>query len=316
MRGALNSACAALAFALSWGCLYVASRGQAWQVALAVWGFAVANFALFALMHEATHGLAAVSRRLNDGLGMVCGWAFPQSFTLQRQAHMGHHRRNRTDEDLYDYHLPHQSRWLRNLWLYLGNLLGGYYVGVLWGNLIYVLGQPVFRSRWFCEVYAQKLGFAAYVRDLLDLPYWRVSAEIVLAFAYQVLVFWALDLTAWGYGLAIAAFALYWSALQYVIHAWSARDVRLGAWNLSGNRALQWLQLNYSCHRAHHTQPDRPWWALQRQARLDAGPRPSFWRIYASLWRGVRPAPPMGSAADLRFVFPAHQEPGEQDPQR
>ena len=307
--GFINSVCALFAFAASWLTLWGASHGAPWVVALSVWGFVIANFALFALMHEATHGQAANSRRWNALIGTVCGWAFPQSFTLQRQAHMGHHRRNRSDEDLYDYYLPQQSRWLRNLWLYSGNLLGGYYIGVIWGNLVYVVGQPVFRSRWFREVYAQQLGFAAYVADLLQLPRWRVSVEIVLAFSYQAAVFWWLDLTLMGYGLAMGAFGLYWSALQYVIHAWSARDVRRGAWNLSGLALFQWLQLNYTCHRVHHEQPELPWYRLP--AQVPAGDvRPSFWRIYASLWRGVRPAPPMGSAADLAFVFPAHQQPG------
>jgi fatty acid desaturase len=86
-----------------------------------------------------------------------------------------------------------------------------------------------------------------------------------------------------------------------VIHAWSARDVKTGAWNLRGWRWLQWLQLNYTVHRVHHEQPQWPWYELPAQVPRDE-PRPSFWRVYRSLWRGVRPAPPMGAAADLAYL--------------
>lgn len=301
MNSLINLVAAALAFAASWLALWAASHGPAWAVVLGVWAFVIANFALFALMHEATHGTASRLPWLNAALGVVCGWAFPQSFHLQREAHMGHHRRNRDDDDLYDYHLPHQPRWQRNLWLYTGNLMGGYYIGVIWGNALYLVLYPFFRSRWFREVYARRLGFEAYVNDLIALPYLRIAAELVLAFGYQATLFWLLALNWRGYLLAMGAFGLYWSALQYVIHAWSARDVRTGAWNLRGWRWLQWLQLNYTVHRVHHEQPARPWYELPAQVPHDE-PRPSFWRVYRSLWRGVRPAPPMGAPADLAYL--------------
>ena len=313
MASAINLAVAALAFAMSWLGLWLASHGAWWLAAMGTCVFVVANFALFALMHEAVHSTALAWARANAMFGVVCGWAFPQSFHLQRQAHMGHHRRNRTDDDLYDYYLPTQARWVRNLWLYGGNLLGGYYVGVIWGNLVYVLLHPIYRTRWFSQVYARHLGFDAYVRDLMNLPYGLVSLELLLAFAYQALVFWALDLNVPGYALAMVAFGLYWSALQYVIHAWSARDVLHGAWNLRGWRWLQWLHLNYTVHRVHHEQPQLPWFRLPAQVGVGEL-RPSFLRIYRTLWRhGVRPAPPMGSPADLAFVFPAQQQPSEQN---
>jgi fatty acid desaturase len=97
---------------------------------------------------------------------------------------------------------------------------------------------------------------------------------------------------------------MHWSALQYVDHAWSARDVALGAWDLRVPAPVRWLTLNYQYHRAHHGHPAAPWTALPGLAERDE-PQPTFLQIYWSLWRhGVQPAPAMGAPAD-RALFAA-----------
>ena len=117
------------------------------------------------------------------------------------------------------------------------------------------------------------------------------------------------------YGLTyLAAFLLFvWLGRRRLRHpayaglpgaqAWSARDVANGAWNLRVLPPFRWLALNYHYHLAHHQQPQLPWYELPRHVDRDL-PQPSFWRVYFSLWKGVRPAPPMGAPADLDFLFP------------
>lgn len=310
MNGVLNVLIIAIALPAGWACLWAASH-LAWPGALlAIWLFSLVGNTPFAMMHEAVHGVGCRSRRANALLGIVCGWAFPTSFSMQRLAHIGHHERNRTDVELYDYYLPHQSRALRNLWLYLGNLLGLYWFSVIFGNLLYLLAPWAYRSRFFVEKVAPPLGFGPFVADLARLPPLRVWSEIALAFAYQAALIHFLDLSLLATLCCYWAFAAHWSALQYVDHAWSARDVRNGAWNLSVLPPFRWVALNYHYHLAHHRHPEVPWYGLP--ALLDpAEHRPSFWRIYLSLWRGVRPAPPMGAPADLGFLFPAPEEPAQ-----
>jgi fatty acid desaturase len=254
-------------------------------------------------MHEAVHGVGCSSPRRNELLGIVCGWAFPTSFSMQRLAHIGHHRRNRTDQELYDYYLPGQSRLVRNLWLYTGNLFGLYWWSVVLGNLLYLLAPRVYRSRFFVQRYAPALGFGHYVADLAQLPVLRVWGEIALAFGYQALIFYSLDLNALWTLVCYSAFALHWSVLQYADHAWSARDVRDGAWNLKVLPLSRWVALNYHYHLAHHQHPEVPWYELPGLVN-PAIRQPSFWRVYFSLWKGVRPAPPMGAPADLAYLFP------------
>ena len=304
MTGTINTAILLLSLATTWLCLWVASHLAIGWALLAAWLFSLVANAPFALMHEAVHGVACRSRRGNFLLGMVAGWAFPTSFSMQRTAHIGHHQRNRTDLELYDYYLPSQSKLVRGLWLYLGNLLGLYWWSVVFSNCVYLLAPWAYRSRFFVERLAPAWGFGPYVADLAKLPPTKVWSEIALAFAYQAALVYFLDLSVAGVVLCYWAFALHWSVLQYADHAWSARDVTNGAWNLTVLPPFRWLALNYHYHLAHHQHPEVPWYDLPKY--IDAAvPQPSFWRVYLSLWKGVRPAPPMGAPADLGFLFPA-----------
>ena len=279
--------------------LWLASHAP-WPIAIAAAIlFAFINNLPFALMHEAVHGLAP------DTLGVLAACMFPTSFTLQRKAHLGHHQRNRTDDDLYDYYLPTQSRFMRNVWLYAGNLLGLYWFCIPLSNLLYLVGTPFYRSRVFIENIAPKLGFGPHVRDIAELPPLRVWLEVAAAFAYQAALWWALDLRWQGWLFAHWLFAMHWSALQYADHAWSARDVAAGAWDLRVPRLVRWLTLNYQLHRAHHAHPSAPWTELPKLA----GDGPSFLQIYVSLWRhGVQPAPPMGAPARTSLFAAAAEQ--------
>jgi len=289
-------------------CLWFASHGPWWAALPAAVAFAFVNITPFALMHEAVHGTGAATPRRNSALGLVASWMFPTSFSLQRAAHLGHHARNRTDGDLYDYYLPGESRWVRNLWLYAGNLLGLYWFCIPLSNALYLIAAPLYRSRLFVERIAPKIGFGAYARDIAQLPPGRVWLELASACAYQATLWWALDLNWQGWLLAHWLFAMHWSALQYVDHAWSPRDITDGAWDLAVPAPVRWLALNYHLHLAHHRHPGVAW--TQLPALAARGDQPSFARIYLSLWRnGVQPAPPMGAPAN-RSLFASAEEEG------
>jgi fatty acid desaturase len=288
-------------------CLWLASHGPWWLALLAACAFAFVNQAPFSLMHEAVHGVAAATPRRNRALGLVAGWMFPTALTLQENAHLGHHARNRTDQDLYDYHLPGQSRRLRNLWLYAGNLLGLYWFLIPLSNLFFLLTPPLYRSRVFVERVAPKLGFGPYARDAARLPAGRLWLEIAAAFGFQAGRWWLLDLSWQGWLLAHFAFALHWSSFQYVDHAWSPRDVVEGAWDLRVFAPVRWLALNYHYHLAHHRHPGAPWTRLPALATRRG--QPSFWQVYRSLWRhGVQPAPPMGAPAGWSLLGASEEE--------
>jgi hypothetical protein len=139
---------------------------------LAAWAFALVNNTPFALLHEAVHGVLSGNRRRNECLGTLCACAFPPSLSMQRIAHLGHHRRNRTDKELYDYYLPTQSKALRNFWLYAGNLFGLYWFCIPFGNLIYLCAPWVYTHAGSCMA-----------RDVIlaSKPAWKRSRSIQVA---------------------------------------------------------------------------------------------------------------------------------------
>jgi fatty acid desaturase len=294
----LNIAIFLLAFPATWGLLWAASHGSLAWMLLAAWAFSLVNHLHFSLMHEAVHGVFSENKARNDWFGTLCAPAFPTSFTLQKIAHLGHHRRNRTDEELYDYYLPNQSKVLRNFQLYAGNLLGFYWACIPVSNLIYLVSPWMYKSRRFIEGPARHLGFEPYIREIAQYSGLRIWSECMLALTYQVLLWWLLDLSWQGWLICYWAFALHWSALQYVDHAWSPRDVVHGAWNLKVSPIARALALNYHYHLAHHRDPQAPW--TQLPGLVKAGePQPTFWRIYFRLWGGARPAPAMGAPSTL-----------------
>jgi fatty acid desaturase len=282
----LNLALSIAGWPLAAACLWLGSHAaNGWELAAACIGFALVNNMLFSLLHEAVHGVFHPNPRVNDWFGRVCAAFFPTGFLVQRVCHLGHHRRNRTDVELYDYCPPHTSMWLARF--RLGCLLTGFYwLSVPLGCLLYILG--VFRLRLFRERVAGFYGMQPLVEDVCQAPARRVAGDILFSLAVQTALFLLLDLRLAGWLACYWSFALLWCSMQYSTHAWTPRDVRNGAWNLRTNRLARAIFLNYHDHLAHHRHPRVPWIHLPRL--VTAGEvRPAWWRIYLSLWRGPRP---------------------------
>lgn len=285
-----NLLIAAAAIAVSMACLWVASHAGAWWVvALAAVLFSYSNNTIFSLHHEAVHRLFSPHPRLNDAAGVCLAGFFPTIFSVQRISHLGHHRRNRTDEELYDYFLPHQSWWLKTYWIYC--LLTGFYWAIIpLAMTVYLLCPWAFRSKAFQDGPARWWGFRPFVCDIARAPIRRLWLEGMATLLLQTALVWALDLSLVGWLACYWAFGLNWSSVQYSDHAGSPRDVIEGAWNLRFWPFARWTFLNYNFHLAHHRQPHVPWIHLPTLVR-PGDARPSFWSIYLRLWRGAQPAP-------------------------
>jgi fatty acid desaturase len=287
----LNVAIGAAAVSGALACLWAASHASHWTVlAGAAVGFAVANNTVFCLLHECVHYGFHPSRRVNDRAGVFFAAFFPTAFAIQRVSHFGHHRRNRTDLELYDYYLPHQSRWLKTYWIYC--LLTGFYWAIIpVAGAVYLLCPFAFRSRFFLRGPARWWGFEEFVRDIAEQPISRVWREALFTLVVQVSLWTALGPGRAGALACYWTFGIVWSSVQYTDHAWSPRDVYEGAWNLRVGRLVQTVFLNYNLHLAHHRRPDVPWIHLPLFVK-PSDPAPSFASIYWPLWRGAAPAPP------------------------
>jgi fatty acid desaturase len=296
---AVNAGIAGVAMTIALGSLWVASHAPHWMiVTAAAIVFSFANNTIFSLMHECVHGVFHPNRRLNAAAGILFAAFFPTAFEIQRISHFGHHRRNRSDAELYDYYLPHESRWLKTYWVYC--LLTGFYWSIIpTAVLVYLVAPWLFRSRAFRDGPARLWGFSEFVRDISDAPVSRIWPQAVFTALFQVAIWMALDLNWLGSLACYWAFGLNWSSVQYTDHAWSLRDTREGAWNLRFWPITQAIFLNYNLHLAHHRQPGIPWNHLPGHVRPD-DPSPSFWTIYLRLWLGPKKAPDSPAPTPLR----------------
>lgn len=288
--GRLNLALTAAAVPAALGLLWFASHTDSWAWRLgAAFAFSFVNNTIFSLLHEAVHGIFHPHRAVNDAFGRLTAAFFPTGFTFQRVCHLGHHRRNRTDVELFDYFLPDDNRPLKAFQWY-GILTGVYWLLPPLACVAYLVAPGLFRGSLFRSGAARQMSAEAMLSGFESAPEGRIRLEILFSLAVQATMFWALDLSLAGWLTCYAAFALNWSSLQYADHAWSVRDVHDGAWNLRVSRVVQYLFLNYHHHRAHHQHPSVPWLHLSKYVDFTEE-RPSFLKIYLKMWRGPRPWP-------------------------
>lgn len=289
----LNVVLLVAAVSVSLFLLWAASRAGSWLwLASAAIAFSYVNNTMFSLLHEAVHGQFHRSAKLNDIFGRIAAVFFPTSFSMQRVFHLGHHQRNRTAVEQFDYFHPGDNKFFKYAQWY-SILTGLYWAFVPMGCLIYLFVPWVLRSRALRSKdskLAQQSSADAMFSDLDKASPWWIRAEVLFGAAVQCGSFYALDLTFLGWAVCYAAFALNWSSLQYADHAWSVLDVRHGAWNLRVNKIVRYLFLNYHHHLAHHQHAEVPWLYLPRYVDVFA-PRPRFLTVYLSMWRGPRRFP-------------------------
>ena len=210
--------------------------------------------------------------------------------TFQKICHLGHHRRNRTEAELFDYYRP-QDNWYIKCVQWYGILTGIYWTLSPLGCLLYLISPRIFRIRALHDrdsKLAHQTGTDAMLAGFEEAPETRARFEILTTTMIQALIIWGLGLSFTGWMCCYAAFAVNWSSLQYADHAWSERDVHNGAWNLKVNRVVQYVFLNYHHHRAHHQNPNTPWLHLPKYVDWSEK-RHSFMDIYMKMWRGPRP---------------------------
>jgi fatty acid desaturase len=287
--GALNLVLAVAAGGAALGLLAFASHTPSWgwRIAAAV-AFSDVNNTLFSLLHEAVHGHFHPHPAVNESAGRLLAAFFPTGLGFQRICHLGHHRRNRSDEEVFDYILPGENRWLKTCQWY-GILTGLYWLLPPFGCLLYLLWPGFFhlperlrRTRYF-----RQTSTAAMLSGFEGAPSGTIRLEILGSFAFQAAAIWALDLSLAGWLSCYAAFGFNWSSLQYADHAFTVRDKHDGAWNLRVNKLVQYLFLNYHHHQVHHRDPRIPWLHLPKHVDWSAE-RPSFLGIWLRMWRGPR----------------------------
>ncbi len=237
----------------------------------------------YAMLHEAEHGLLHGNRRINDTVGAMLALFFPAPFHLLRQGHIGHHLRNRSDDEAFDFYFEGESRLWKTLQLY-GILTGFFYLAVILSNLLALIHPRFLKARW--------ADFDRPTRALLDSlnpRYFRlIRLEAIAVFLLHGTWIWLWGTPVWKHLLLLGSFGVLWSALQYVHHFGTERDVLKGARNLRTWKWLDALWLNHNWHRNHHSQPTVPWTRLPEITPENDGQRGRVLSAYLRMWRGPK----------------------------
>jgi fatty acid desaturase len=283
--GRLNLAISAVLLVVLPTILWAAGQVHGWRaVTLLALAYGIVMNSGYAMLHEAEHNLLYPHAVVNQVVGAALALFFPAPFHLIRQGHIGHHVRNRSDDEAFDLYFEDENRFWKYVQLY-GTLTGLFWVLIFVTNFFVAVRPSLITPRYTkfnrpTEAFLESLN-----------PRYRrlIQLEALLAIGLHAAMIWFWQIPLGNYFAVMFGFGLIWSAMQYAHHYGTVRDVQKGAMNLRTFRLLDLLWLNHNWHLNHHMHPTVPWVHLPL---LSAGGerRGSLLLAYLREWRGPRPS--------------------------
>lgn len=282
----LNAAIVVLQSVAIAGCILLATRVAGfWQHALLALLFGIVMNSVYSVIHEAEHAILFDNRRWNDGVGIALALFFPAPFHLIRQGHLGHHLRNRSDDEAFDFYFEGDHKvWKFLVWY--GILTGLYWVVVVLSNVVFLI-LPFRSDKRYWQVDQASTAFMESLN-----PHYRraIWFECAAAIALHTALVVGFSIPLSTYAIMYAGFGFMWSAMQYVHHYGTERHVTRGARNLWIWAPLDLVWLNHNWHLAHHEHPAVPWIHLPFQQSEGDTRRGFLLTAYLRMWKGPRPA--------------------------
>ena len=280
----LNCAIVATQVPTALGIFWLAALATAWwQIALLAMAMAIVGNSIYASLHEAEHGMLLPARFYNDLVGVLLGLFFPAPFHLLRQGHLGHHWRNRSDDEAFDYYFPGDNPVWKRLQFY-GVLTGLFWLVIVCSNAVVLVWPESLRRR--------KLDFdrpTAALFESLNPRYWRlIRLEALAVFAFHAAIVWLMHVPLISYCVMYGGFGFVWSGMQYVHHFGTERHVIAGARNLWLLAPIDLFWLHHNWHQTHHEHPTLPWIYLPRKSAEVGKKREFLLPHYLRMWRGPR----------------------------
>jgi fatty acid desaturase len=237
----------------------------------------------YALAHESEHGILHPNRKINLWCGVILMLFFPAPYHLMRQGHLGHHMRNRSDDEAFDFYFEGERALWRWLQLY-GVLTGFFWVTIVSSNIVCALAPRLLRK----QVTPFERTTIALQKTLNPRHEIWIQTEALAVFALHGVLIAIFSVPLLSYLAVLFGFGFLWSAMQYAHHFGTTRDVLRGARNLKTLRPIDLLWLNHNWHLNHHLNPTVPWIHLPRLTGPDDEKRGSLVWAYLHMWRGPR----------------------------
>jgi fatty acid desaturase len=234
----------------------------------------------FCLAHESVHRKLHRNRRLNVGMGILLFSLFPGSVHFFEVAHLLHHRRNRSNDELEDYVLPGENPWFKRIMYFL--LISGLFWLLLPFSSIVVAMIPV--RRISLPPPEENAGsFRKFAQFLNEVRPSRVRLDLLVTALVWLIAFPLLHLHLVPVAVCYAAFGFSWASQQYIYHVRTPRHAVLGAYDLKLWKPLELLYLHFNYHLTHHLAEWVPWNHLPVIAAQH--PTRGYARTYLNLWR-------------------------------
>jgi fatty acid desaturase len=280
---ALNAVVIAMQLTAIAACIWICRTASGWTLFVLAAVFGLVMNSVYSVIHEAEHRILFATLWINEAAGMLMALFFPAPFHLLRQGHLGHHMRNRSDDEAFDLYFADDHRIWKHCVLY-GIVTGGYWLFVVAGNVAVLLLPFLYDEKYWQFDRAS----VAFLRAF-NARYRRViQAEAVAAVILHTGIIATLHVPPLRYAAMYAGFGFLWSAMQYVHHYGTERDVLAGARNLWLGQPLDLLLLNHNWHRTHHENPTIPWIELPSHGQREKGLNGFVPWAYLRMWRGPR----------------------------
>ena len=261
----------------------VANVSNWWWLAALALGFGILMNSVYSVIHEAEHRMLFKNPITNDLWGVFMTLFFPAPFHLLRQGHLGHHMRNRSDDEAFDLYFEGENPLWRHIQMY-GILTGLYWALVAAANPVIFLFPGLLQRKNF-EFDRQSAAFM----ESLNPRYVRmIQGEALLVMLLHVGIVWAFGIPILNYLIMYFGFGFTWSAMQYVHHYGTERHVTRGARNLFLWAPLDFVWLNHNWHQTHHEHPTVPWSYLPGLGRKENPERGFLIKAWLRMWRGPR----------------------------
>ena len=283
---ALNLGIVAAQMAGLAACFLLAFRIHgSWSLAALAVGFAILMNSVYSSLHEAEHGILFSDSRANTLTGVALALFFPAPFHLLQQGHLGHHLRNRSDDEAFDLCFEEEHPVWKRIQFY-GILTGVYWLIVVLASPVVLIRPSLLKRRHFR--FDRPAGAFMDALNPEALPWIRLEAGLILLFHGWLL--WGLGMPLLPYLTLYAAFGFSWSAMQYVHHYGTERHVTRGARNLWILPPIDAAWLHHNWHRVHHEHPTIPWCYLPELGKASGESRGFLPFAYLRMWTWPRPA--------------------------
>src|SRR5580698_10545397 len=192
-------------------CVAAARVRNGWELAGLALVFGVVMNSVYSIIHEAEHAMLFPNRHWNDAAGVIMALFFPAPFHLIRQGHLGHHFRNRSDDEAFDLYFENDHRLWRSLVFY-GILTGCYWIVVVLSNVVFLF-LPFAANKKYWDFDRPSRAFM----ESLNPNYRRlIQLECLAVIGLHALLIWWFQIPLLHYAIMYFGFGLTWSSMQYV----------------------------------------------------------------------------------------------------